>query len=198
MKGFHRWLGSLLLVTGIAGFAIAAGSNCVQRFTGTGSNRSTQIYCLDTSGNLTTAGTISSTSSGANTVSGSLSVTGAASSAGLTNTGKTIYTPTSVTSVSTSSTISPSATYLLLCSTGSTVILGAGSIAAVSTTTATNGQYLVLDSTTSTSTVWIATGTTAGVEGPSVYTVISSTKSPVELIYSATRGLWKQVNTQAY
>lgn len=99
--------------------------------------------------------------------------------------------------ISTSTSISPSASYLVIESTGNQVTYATNSnIAAISTTTAFNGQYLVLTSTSATSTVVISTSASTCVTGDDSLIVITSTKSAPAFIYNGTLSQWMEVQRQ--
>jgi len=162
--------------------------------TGPSQNLSTP-FRVDSSGNLIVAGTANIT--GGVTQSGSVTVSGNQTIAG-----STIFTATSQTAISTTTSISPTATYMTVLSTGATVNYppttpaGAVITPAISTATATNGQIVVLMSTSSVSTVTISTGTGSAVIGDDSLITISATKSAVMFIFNSTLSQWYEVTKQ--
>lgn len=106
--------------------------------------------------------------------------------------GKSVLTPLAVVSISSMTTITPTASYLRLLSTGSLVTIGL-TVPAISTTTAIDGQMIVLGSTSSASAVQIATGTVACVVGSKTPLVINSL-TRIQFIFDAIDGLWKELH----
>ena len=110
---------------------------------------------------------------------------------------KTVFAPVSQITVSTTTSITPTATYMVVESTGGNVIFTITSnIPAISTATAINGQYLVLYSTTTAANLFISTGTATGIIGDDSMIVISSTKSAVAFIYNSTLLQWVEIGKQ--
>lgn len=99
--------------------------------------------------------------------------------------------------VSTKVPISPTATYMAILSTGGVVNFASNSsYPAVSTSTAVNGQYLVLFSTSSACSIGIATGSATGVVGTDAFIFISSTRSAAQFIYNSTLSQWVEIGKQ--
>jgi len=108
--------------------------------------------------------------------------------------GTTVLPPTSQSvSASALTPISPTATYLQLVSTGAVTF---STTLAITTGTATSGQYLLLDSTASISNISITTGTATGVVGDNATIIFNSTYSAVGFIYNAVLSQWKEVGKQ--
>jgi hypothetical protein len=151
---------------------------------------SSDMYCYQAGpvSNLNTIGRLDS--------SGNLTV-----AANETTTLKTIYVPSSQVNISTLVAISPTATNMVIESTGATVTFNQiGRVAsegpAISTSTATSGQILILQSTTTVSTVVITTGTATAVYGDQATYTISAAKNPVLFIYNATLAVWQAISYQ--
>lgn len=149
----------------------------------------TQIGKLDASGNLT--------------VNGSVTSAGVANSGSLTNTGnatisgKTIFPVQAVVAITSITVIVPTATYITVVSTGGNVTCGlvttvAGAAApCVSTATATNGQYLIIASSSSTNTMTFKDAATAGMDLGGDRLVDNN--NTLTVIYDSTSFLWKEV-----
>lgn len=150
----------------------------------TGPNNSCIEWYIDKSGNFSAYGN--------GYIGGNLTVTGNSTVNGL-----TVYTPTQVTGVSTSTVLNPTSTYVQVLSSGGVVAMNGGTYSAglgscaISTMTATNGQYLVLTSTNTTGYITISTGSTSCVSGPT--SVLSTNGKAIALIFESAESLWKQV-----
>lgn len=146
---------------------------------------SSDMYCFQSgpSQSVNTIGRLDS--------SGNLTVVGNG-----TMNGKTIFVPQSVTAVSTLTTLSPTATYLQIISSGGPVNIGLQN-AAISTTSASAGQYLIIGSTSSTSTVTITTGSVAGVLSISTNTILINNVRRPSFIYDSTNSVWVQTTAPA-
>lgn len=185
MKSISRWLLASVLIASLGMSVKAAGVTDLMDLC-TGANNSNCPFKVDSTGLIVSSAT------GTNTIAGSLSTTGTT-----TIIGKTVYTPTSVTSISSNTTISPTATYLLVLSTGNNVTCGLTALPLVapciSTATATNGQYLVIGSTSSTSSVTFADGTTSGMQLGSATRLVDNLKK-LTLIFDSFDSQWKEVS----
>jgi hypothetical protein len=150
-----------------------------------------QRFRVTTAGNTTVGGTL--------TVTGATTHTGAVTnSSTITNgaTTKNIYSPSSV-SIATYTSISPVSTYINLLTTGTanvslTVDAGYGKSLAAGT----NGQQLIIGSTTSVTTVTLSSGVANGWVGTDLTVVISSTKSAVSFIYDSAIPAWREIGRQ--
>ena len=134
-------------------------------------------------------------------VAASLTANNIVSSGTLTAVGATVYSPVSQVTVATNVPVGITATNMVIESTGGVVTFAQiGRIAAdgpaIATATAVSGQYLILQSTTSVSTVVITTGTATAVLGDAATYTISSAKNPVALIYNATLAAWMVISQQ--
>ncbi len=100
--------------------------------------------------------------------------------------------------VATNVSINPSATYVVVASTGGAITFGVGSsYPAISTATATDGQYLVLMATQSVNTVVISTSPLTAVVGPdATITLTSSSKGGIAFIFNALLSQWVEVSKQ--
>lgn len=172
----------LLVGSGQALYAACAPTDmwCYQ----TGSYASpTQQGKLDASGNLTINGNLTQSGSGTSTNTGNSSITGNS-----TVSGKTIFPSAYTASITSMTTITPASTYILACSTGGPVTVG-GTVASIATTTATNGQWIVIGSTCPTASVAFTSSTVSGMGlGAATRTVDWSKR--LTLIYDSVRGLW--------
>lgn len=188
MKRMFGFIGALALLVGLFGIVHSA-NTCtptdIQCYVSGPSQNTTTNFRVDASGNIT-AGTLTTTGV---TNSGNETITG-----NETTTGKTIYPPTSQVTVSTSVPIGITATFMMVESTGNMVPLSAS--VAITTATATSGQFLLVHSTTSVSTIQITTGAATAVIGDDAVIVISSTKSAVGFIYNSTLSQWIEVGRQ--
>ena len=213
MKNFLKVLGIFLSV----GF-IAIGVKAVPSLSGpsvplfgidsntagyVGNSTFTFVDSRNVPAGLTVAGLTSNgpATLGNTTISGNASITGTLSVpsvTGSTNTGVTVYPAISQVNISTQVSINPTlGTYLAIESTGAIVNFTASSLfPAISTATALNGQFLILSSTSSVSTVIIATGTSTGVIGDDQFIVISSSKSAVSFIFNSTLSQWIEIARQ--
>ena len=123
-------------------------------------------------------------------------------SSGKTSITMAVYPPTSQVNVATNVPVGITATYMVIESTGLVVnMLQVGRVPsdgpAISTATAKDGQYLILASTTSVSTVIITTGTATAVLSPSDATItISAVKPPMAFIFDATLSAWRAIGKQ--
>lgn len=106
--------------------------------------------------------------------------------------GVSVFVPSSNVGVTTSTTLSASASYERILSTGGPVLIGTA-LPAISTTTAVDGQYLILGSTSTVGTVSIATGTVSCVVGSKTPLVINNVNR-IEFIFDAIDGLWKELH----
>jgi|HubBroStandDraft_2_1064218.scaffolds.fasta_scaffold02334_2 hypothetical protein len=107
--------------------------------------------------------------------------------------GTSIYPPASQNINAVVTPISPTASFIMVISTAS---LTYSANVAIATATATNGQYLLLASTSSVNNVQIATGTATGVIGDNPFIVISSTVSAIGFVYNSTISQWMEVGRQ--
>ena len=135
---------------------------------------------LDANGNLTILGNES--------VSGTSSVTGSNTVGGI-----SVYTPVNQNINATSTPISATSSTMLIISTAA---LNYSSSVAIATSTAINGQYFMVSSTSSANSVQITTGTSVGVIGDDAVIVISSSKSAVGFLYNSTLSQWIEVGRQ--
>ena len=104
---------------------------------------------------------------------------------------------TSQVTVSTFTSISPTGTYMQIASTGGPVYLSPqSSYPAISTSTAFNGQWLILISTATTNVVQIGSGTASGVASNNKWAVISSSMAPVQYIFNSALAQWLQIGSQ--
>lgn len=150
---------------------------------------------LTANGNAAIAG--NSTFAGNITAAGTLTIPAVTSSGTQTTSGLTVFTPTTQTNVSTTTTISPTATFLIVRSTGGAVTFPVTSaIPAIATATATNGQWLILQSTDSTNTVVITTGSATAVYGDDSTITLSATKTPVTFIFNSLQNVWWEISKQ--
>lgn len=118
-------------------------------------------------------------------------------SLGNVNVGLTQFNVLSQVTVSTNVPVAITATYEQVESTGGTVLFGiTSSYPAISTAAALSGQYILLSSTSTTSTVSIATGAATGVQGDDQFIVLSGSKSPVGFIFDSTLSLWREIGRQ--
>ena len=148
----------------------------------TGPNDQCYIYYVDKSGNQAQSGNL--------TVLGSVTTTGSQ-----TLTGLQAFSPTSQLGLSTTSTISPTATYMLLTSTGGTVTLGQGApYVAIATATAVNGQILILGSTVplSGASISLTSGTASGLDLGAATRAINYGKK-LGLIYDSLTSMWTEL-----
>lgn len=109
------------------------------------------------------------------------------------------YPAVSQITVATNVPVSPTATYMHVLSTGGQVTFATNSSwPAISTSTALNGQLLILDqiAVNVSSTIVIATGSATGVIGGDQYIVISGTKSAAEFIFNSSSNVWVEVGKQ--
>lgn len=97
--------------------------------------------------------------------------------------------------VSTTTTIAPSATYMLIASSGGAVTIGQGLIPAIATTTASSGQFLILDSTSTSNAITISTGSVSCVYANATTVTLGSFKTIV-LVFNRTLGIWKVLSNQ--
>lgn len=172
-----KWLGLLSVLAGLFSAVNAVGLSTANSDVidyCTGPNNSNCVYTLSSGGNVTALGTLNSSGTGTNTLTGSLAVTG-----------KTIYTPTSVTAVATTTVISPAATYLILFSTGGPINLPASGLSA-----GTNGQYIVLGSTT-TNNVILTDG--SGMQLGASTRTLNGVKR-IGLLYDTLDSQWKELS----
>ena len=113
-----------------------------------------------------------------------------------------VFPPTSQVTVSTLVPVGISATYMVIKSTALIVTYSqVGRVPsegpAITTSTAKNGQYLILSSTTSVDTVVITTGIATAVYSPSDATItISAVKNPMAFIFDATLSVWRAIGKQ--
>ena len=113
---------------------------------------------------------------------------------GNTNIGTAQYAPVSQVTVSTQVPINPTATYMVVESTG--LLLPLSASVAIATATAVPGQYLVVWDTSSVSSIYITTGSATGVIGDDAVITITSTKSAVGFIYNSTVSSWVEIGKQ--
>lgn len=187
MKRFLRGLAAVFLA-GCASSFLTAAQTC-QR---------SDLFCYETgpSGALATPSRLDA--SGNLTLGGAVTATNATLSGNATTAGLTVTTPVNVT-VSTFTSIVPTSSYLLLLTSSTLNITLTSDVnqgPALATATATNGQWVTLGSTTSATTVAIATGTASAVIGDDVNIVITSTKSAVSFIFNGTLKQWFEVGKQ--
>jgi len=200
MKRVWKFAGGIAALLGAVGIAYATQTCQRSDFlcyeSGPSQNLSTP-FRVDSSGNVSVAGSEAVT--GNQTTTGNTSTTGSA-----TQLGPTIYTPVAQTGISTITTISPTGTYMQLLSTGTLgpVLLQAASVFGViypviSTATATNGQYVILSSTSSTSGVIISTGIwntlDTGLRGSAGRLTVDNVKRPA-FIFDSADSLWHEVH----
>lgn len=186
MKNIWKFIGSLVLLMSAVRLSQAACGPTDMWCYQSGSYVSpTQVGKLDASGNLTINGNLTTTGTGSNTSSG-----------------KTVYVPTSQVNISTLVPVAITATNMVIKSTaGIVTFYQVGRLPsegpAISTATATSGQYLILHSTTSVDTVVITTGTATGVLSGSDATItISAAKPAISLIYDSTLSAWIVIGKQ--
>lgn len=115
---------------------------------------------------------------------------------------KEVYSPVSQVTIATNVPVGISATYMVVKSTALIVIYQqVGRIPfdgpAITTSTAINGQFLILGSTTSVDTVVITTGTaTAVLSGSDATITISGAKPPMSFIYDSAVSAWRAIGKQ--
>lgn len=152
-------------------------------------------FRVDATGNVTTAGGVTMT--GNETISG----TGTNSNAGSQSiAGRTIYTPLSVT-VATTSAISPSATYIMIVSSGGNLVMNGGASTAagiyplISTATAVNGQFLVIGTTVSAPgsySITLTSGTGSALDLGAATRVIGYGKK-LGLVFDSANAIWVEL-----
>ena len=183
MKRLWKFIGALALLMGAVHFANAA-NTCVPTdmwcyVSGPSQNTTTQAR-LDASGNLTLNG--SATITGNESVSGNNTVSG-----------KTIYPIQTVTGISTQTIgITPTASYMMLLSTGGAVVMTTTAVQ-IATATATNGQYVIIGSTSSVSTVTLTAGSAEGIRLGAATRVIDNLKR-LTLIFDSFDSQWKEIS----
>lgn len=192
MKRFMGYVVALSILAGIYTLCNAAGlttstSDMIDYCTG--ANNSNCIYRLDSVGNVTTLGTLNANSAtGTSTINNDIAILG-----------NTFFTPGNII-VSTFTSINPVSTYVTLITSGTANITlskdASSGLPAISTSTAVSGEYIIVGSTTSATTVTISTGAANGVIGDDALIVISSTKSAVGFIYNASVSQWVEVGKQ--
>lgn len=142
----------------------------------------TKFTDLTVTGTLTT---VTSATTGNQTVTGNSTVTGDRTVAG-----RNVITPTSMTGVTVSSSVPAAASYYILTSTSGALIMAA--TPAISTTTATNGQTMILRGVSASNTFTLQDqGTLSGslIELGAATRVISD-KKVLFLLYDSTLGEW--------
>ena len=146
------------------------------------SQNPTTVFRIDAAGNTTT--------------NSNMTVVGTA-----THTGITVYTPSSVTVVSSASVVSPTATYMQVISSGTgnvtcglSVTVPASQAAApcISTSTAVNGQFIIVFATTTVATVTFSSATTAGMDLGAAGRAVQFGRS-LGLIYDSSISEWKEL-----
>jgi hypothetical protein len=142
----------------------------------------TKFTDLTVTGTLTAA---TSATSGNQTVTGNSTVTGDRAVAG-----RNVITPTSMTGVTVSSSVPAAASYYILTSTSGALVMTA--TPAVSTTTATNGQTMILRGVSASNTFTLQDqGTLSGsLLELGASTRVISDKKVLSLIYDSTLGEW--------
>lgn len=136
-------------------------------------------FRVDASGNVTSNGT------GTNSfIVGSKTV----------QAGITIFTPVLVTGVSSTTIITPTSTFITVVSTGGQVTCG-GTFATpcISTAAATNGQYLIIGSTSTPSAVIFTSGTASGMDLGSATRLVDE-NNKLAVIYDSFAGQWREVS----
>lgn len=192
MKSLWRWLGAFALSVGLTTLSYGAGNTDLQDLC-TGANQSNCPYKVDASGNVTAAGRVTSagvTSTGTNTFSGTTNLTGP-----ITPTG--IFAPVRSTEsgVTASSTIINTAMFVVVTTTSPAAAVVTSATPTISTTTATDGQFIVIKGTSSTATfAFQDNGTLAGslLELGAASRVVSDLKV-LGLMYDGTIGKWLEV-----
>ena len=145
-------------------------------------------FRIDAAGNLTTLGNETVSGTGINSNAGSQSIAG-----------RTIYVPLGVT-VSTAAPIGITATYENIISTGGNIVLAGGSgnslgvYPAISTSTAVNGQELILGTTVQTSNfaVTLTSGTAEALDLGAATRLIQYGKR-LGLIFDSTNAIWVEM-----
>ena len=111
------------------------------------------------------------------------------------NPGLAVQAPVSVVSIGTMTTVAITTApweYIQLLSTGGAVTIGL-TLPAIATTTATNGQELILGCTSSVSYVQISTGTKACVIGSTTPLILNNIKR-IPFIFDSFDGTWKEIH----
>lgn len=198
MKNIWKLVGVLGILAGVIGFSKAANTcqnsdmYCYQ--TGPSQNLNT-IGRLDASGNLTVSGY--EVVNGSQTVTGNSGVTGNQVISGTsTVSGRTVYTRTTQTGVTVSSTIVNSATFVVIVTTSPNATIVTTATPTISTTTAIDGQYIVLKGTSSVSTyTFVDQGTLSGslLELGASTRIVSDLKV-LTLMFDSLIGKWLEVS----
>lgn len=188
----YVWLGVGLLAFGLAKIGYTACANTdIQCYTVSG----TQVYRLDASGNETVGG--NATVTGNQTVTGTQTTTGTSVLNGTQTVNRSmIYAQQQVTQISSITVIVPSSVYLVLSSSGLNVTmsgLSPGNGPVISTSTATNGQFIILASTASgaitNGSITLSSGTASALDLGAATRVINIGKK-LGLIYDSTMAEW--------
>lgn len=198
MKFFLKFVGALVLLSGISRWSVAANTCqpsdmwCYQ----TGPSQSlTTVGRMDALGNLVLNGY--ETIAGSQTVTGNSGVTGNQVVSGTnTVTGRTVYSRSTQTGVTISSAINTSSTFVIIVTTSPNATIVTTAAPTLSTTTAVDGQFVVIKGTSSVSTYTFQdNGTLAGsLLELGAATRIVSDKKILTLIYDSLQGLWLEVS----
>lgn len=185
MKQFMKYFMMTLLALSVTTSSYALTTFALN---GTGANRNTQEFVIDDSGNVTANGTVTSA---ATSVTGNVTVAGNS-----TVSGKVIYPRTTITGVFGSTTIIPTSEFYVLTSSSPGGTVPMTSTPTLSTTTATDGQFVVLKGTSSVATITLQdNGTLAGslLELGAATRVISDLKV-ITLMFDSLVGKWIEVS----
>lgn len=191
MKKLQRLMAGFAIVSLLLGVTYRVYATCANTDVMCFVVGGTQVYRVDSSGNETLTGGLSVTGTG--TFTGAVT-----NSSNVTTVGKTIYTPTfGSAQISTTTTLTPTSTYLLVVSTGANVVCGTGLLGTaaapcISTATATNGQYLLIASTSTAGTVTFTDGASNAMALGAARTV--DVDNTLGLIYDSTSSTWKEVS----
>lgn len=190
----------VLLLVDLLAMPLYATSICTKTdlecyVTGPTANLTTQ-WRIDASGNATSNGVITSSGTGTSNFAGSISVAGNGTTSGI-----TVYPPQVVVGITTITVISPTSTYLQVLSTGAVVTCGIATpmlpgnaaIPCISTATATNGQLLILTSTSTINTLIMSSGTSAGMDLGAATRTLQFGKV-LTLIYDSSIFEWKELS----
>lgn len=191
MKQFMRYLFVAVLSLGVS---VSSYALTTFSLNGTGSNRNTQEFAVDDSGNVTANGTVTAAAtslSGSETIAGNSTITG-----NISVSGKVIYPRTTITGVFGSTTVIPTSEFYVLTSSSPGGTIPMTSTPTLSTTTATDGQFVVLKGTSSVATITLQdNGTLAGslLELGSTTRIISDLKV-ITLMFDSLVGKWIEVS----
>lgn len=143
------------------------------------SQNPTTVYRIDASGNVTNTANIT--------------VTGTAA-----HTGPTVYTRSQTVAITSTTVILPTSTYMIVASTGGLVTCGLGlngtaAAPCISTSTAVDGQYLVIGATQTTNPVAFSSATASGMDLGSASRTVQYGKI-LTLIFDGINSIWREVS----